>query len=496
MSTFNVPVGSIVAYCGNREFLKNTNWRVCDGSRLERRDFPELYVMIGNANGGDDTVFNLPDLRGRFLRGASSDYAVGQKHDSKTANARAAFKIELFNIPNAPQNTSVSKGTQIQMMDVFYQDSQPQLDGNDSESRPDNMYMDYIIKYKNTKTGTRAADLVAGSVFPFTGADNQGPKSDPNITAAQYVLCSGENVVAAKYPDLQKTVGNRFATDKQLPESFTPPNLRNLFVRGIDDSGKVDPDYQHRKQAPDGSPDGRGTTQGWATKIKNPHFSINALNKAQGSSSGCTKAAGVTGIASGQWRSDAKISGGDEETRPSNVAIRFYLNAIGPAADKEPNLPIGGIIALPGTPDNSSKKYYDRDFNFNWIKCDGRSVSKSDYEDLAKLYKDNVWGQGEGEGTFRVPDLRSLYLRGTVPNGRATANKQDWATGRPPKLNNNPMGEWPHDSWNVARGGGNRIFDATGNRTFDVQADWDNETAPASVAVDFYVRASGPDDEE
>lgn len=65
----NIPVGAIVAYCGNRDSLKTTTWRVCDGARLEQKQYPELFAMIGKANGGDDTSFQIPDLRGRFLRG-------------------------------------------------------------------------------------------------------------------------------------------------------------------------------------------------------------------------------------------------------------------------------------------------------------------------------------------------------------------------------------------------------------------------------------------
>jgi microcystin-dependent protein len=72
-SKIGVPVGSIVAYCGDRRYLEGTSWRVCDGTSLSKDDFPELYAMIGDANStaGDREFFDLPDLRGRFLRGWS-----------------------------------------------------------------------------------------------------------------------------------------------------------------------------------------------------------------------------------------------------------------------------------------------------------------------------------------------------------------------------------------------------------------------------------------
>ena len=64
-----VPVGAIVAFCGDRKLLEKTNWHVCDGSRLEQKSYPELFAMIGKANGGDNLSFQLPELRGRFIRG-------------------------------------------------------------------------------------------------------------------------------------------------------------------------------------------------------------------------------------------------------------------------------------------------------------------------------------------------------------------------------------------------------------------------------------------
>jgi hypothetical protein len=64
-----VPVGAIVAYCGELDKLKETGWHVCDGSEFKKDDYRELYMMIGTANGGTGDKFLIPDLEGRFLRG-------------------------------------------------------------------------------------------------------------------------------------------------------------------------------------------------------------------------------------------------------------------------------------------------------------------------------------------------------------------------------------------------------------------------------------------
>jgi hypothetical protein len=69
------PIGSIVAHAGPvdpEEFEPTTGWMLCDGRRLNR-NLPAnaaLFEAIGFSWGGDGgSRFNIPDLRGYFLRG-------------------------------------------------------------------------------------------------------------------------------------------------------------------------------------------------------------------------------------------------------------------------------------------------------------------------------------------------------------------------------------------------------------------------------------------
>ncbi len=57
-------------------------WLVCDGSLVSRGDNPALFLAIGESWGeGDDVnTFNLPDLRGRFVRGV--DAGAGRDPDA------------------------------------------------------------------------------------------------------------------------------------------------------------------------------------------------------------------------------------------------------------------------------------------------------------------------------------------------------------------------------------------------------------------------------
>ena len=70
-----VPTGTILPFAGRRP----GGWLVCRGAAVSRATYPELFAVIGTTFGPGDgaTTFNLPDLRGRFLSGASLDSAVG-----------------------------------------------------------------------------------------------------------------------------------------------------------------------------------------------------------------------------------------------------------------------------------------------------------------------------------------------------------------------------------------------------------------------------------
>lgn len=83
-----LPVGSIVAYPGEIGSIPS-NWKVCDGKVLSADDFPELWERIGTIWGGSDRKsFNLPDLRGRFLRGLDGGAHRDPDADQRTPNGK------------------------------------------------------------------------------------------------------------------------------------------------------------------------------------------------------------------------------------------------------------------------------------------------------------------------------------------------------------------------------------------------------------------------
>ena len=73
-SLVNFLTGEIKLHAGTR--LPNLRWLFCNGSFVKRIDFPRLFAVIGFTYGRheqDDSLFQLPDLRGRVPIGADSE---------------------------------------------------------------------------------------------------------------------------------------------------------------------------------------------------------------------------------------------------------------------------------------------------------------------------------------------------------------------------------------------------------------------------------------
>nr|DAN74445.1 MAG TPA: Baseplate structural protein [Caudoviricetes sp.] len=80
--TVVTPAGVIAAFAGSSA---PTGWLLCDGKEYDRRTYPELARVFGNG-----FRFRVPDLRGRFVLGASSAHPAGEqggeeKHTMTTA---------------------------------------------------------------------------------------------------------------------------------------------------------------------------------------------------------------------------------------------------------------------------------------------------------------------------------------------------------------------------------------------------------------------------
>ena len=85
-----MQIGQIVGFAST---VAPEGYLVCDGSSYYQFDYPELYAMIGNQFGGPSGYFNVPDLRGQFLRGADmSSQFPGTFQDDSTKMPNNPFR--------------------------------------------------------------------------------------------------------------------------------------------------------------------------------------------------------------------------------------------------------------------------------------------------------------------------------------------------------------------------------------------------------------------
>ncbi len=156
------PVGSIIAFAGmDSAILESSNWMLCDGGELSRDTYDDLFKKIGIAwgKGNEISTFNIPDLRGLFLRGV--DLGAGMDPDSdkrisrKGSNSGAKIgsyqddEFESHNHLYGRIKTFENHPYSGERAEIPYHekvDSTRKSGGN--ETRPRNAYVNWMIKVK------------------------------------------------------------------------------------------------------------------------------------------------------------------------------------------------------------------------------------------------------------------------------------------------------------------------------------------------------------
>lgn len=191
--TAGMPAGSIIAYAGlvlpldaggnypssppsgqNPPALamEHLGWTLCDGRALEVTVYPQLFRALGYLYGGSGSTFNIPDLRGYFLRGAGGDQnkvdpdaASRKPAPNGTASGPGSVQgcalqshehqytaplpaTEAFQAGGAPAVPGVQT-TDTQPPDTGQMTGSPPIDDKVSpnETRPVNIYVHYLIKF-------------------------------------------------------------------------------------------------------------------------------------------------------------------------------------------------------------------------------------------------------------------------------------------------------------------------------------------------------------
>lgn len=168
------PPGTIIAYAG---MTVPVGWLPCDGQEVSREQYSKLFEAIGTAWGYGDQkqTFNVPDLRGFFLRGwakgrltdpdkdirrsdrpgQSKGDSVGSVQDSAFEQHRHRFLIKTHypfvpggDFPALPQTNQKDENLFGNLDDKRVAEVMDASIGHTSqETRPLNVYVNYLIKY-------------------------------------------------------------------------------------------------------------------------------------------------------------------------------------------------------------------------------------------------------------------------------------------------------------------------------------------------------------
>ena len=129
-----------------------------------------------------------------------------------------------------------------------------------------------------------------------------------------WLLCDGSTFDQNQYPELYRMLGNK----------NTLPDLRGYFLRGLDATGKVDPDGPHRApQSVQQDALGKHGHTYWRTawymgELQGGNNKLTPKHVSDGDSQ-----SDVDNFLGGQGTS----SDGDVETRPKNVAVNYLIFA-------------------------------------------------------------------------------------------------------------------------------------------------------------------------
>jgi microcystin-dependent protein len=178
--------GEIVETTPGDPYQVQLGWFFCNGASLDREEYKDLFDVIGVAFGAPDpNTFNLPDLRGRFVRGV--DDRAGNDPDARlrkagnkggnTGNKVGSYQLDNIQTHSHQWGVRVSNnlyswnkeskhvmaldrqahnqipggsGKDDDYMDVaagsFWTELVPSVVNPKTETRPKNVYVNWIIR--------------------------------------------------------------------------------------------------------------------------------------------------------------------------------------------------------------------------------------------------------------------------------------------------------------------------------------------------------------
>ena len=137
-----IPAGTVSAFAGG---TAPSGYLECNGAQVNRTTYSALFTAIGTTYGTGDgsTTFNLPDLRGEFIRGLDSSRGVDIGRAIGTFQSDAFASHTHTGVSGNPGTDPARKGgaNRVDDTDVYTTNAT-----GDGETRPRNVALMFIIK--------------------------------------------------------------------------------------------------------------------------------------------------------------------------------------------------------------------------------------------------------------------------------------------------------------------------------------------------------------
>ena len=142
-----LPAGAVMPFAMNSA---PAGWLAADGTAVSRSTYATLFAAISTTHGAGDgsTTFNLPDLRGIFVRGSGSQTISGTTYNKAFAlkeGDELKGHTHTISIPASASNGNFGPGGAAPYPSGSYTGTTSETGG--AETRPANIALLYCIKF-------------------------------------------------------------------------------------------------------------------------------------------------------------------------------------------------------------------------------------------------------------------------------------------------------------------------------------------------------------
>lgn len=406
------PVGEVIAMTTT---TAPEGFLICEGQAVSRAAYAELFAVMGTTHGQGDgsTTFNVPDYRGRFLRGRANGNSRDPDRASRTAMATGGATGDAVGSVQADEFGSHNHGggDHNHTSNYSYWNSGSAIAGGSlnrlgfespgataalgpltgthtsnnisgtiispnggNETRPENAYVQFFVRYRSTKTILNNNELaLKTAVAKIRDTSGQNLPGSSTTYPVQFNTVDIEDV-----PGMADIGNNRILILESGNYRLTYINEITNGALGTRFFGRIRRNGNTLSPAFVGNFDANGT----GTCIISDVFPL---------------------LAGDIIETDLTITdpaGGDVISVTLSAERTSNFKLYGAAMNAGDAVPAGTIISSMATTVPEGYLY-----------CNGQAVSRSVY---ARLFAavGTASGNGDGSTTFNVPDLRGMFLRG------------------------------------------------------------------------------------